>query len=55
MRSALRTVAVVLWALWHILSLCRACAEEERDAALLAADAGMSAREWRRANRKAGL
>ena len=40
MRSALRTVALALWALWHLPAICRACAEEERDARLKAADGG---------------
>ena len=40
MRSALRTVALVLWCLWNLPALCRACAEEERDARLKAADGG---------------
>lgn len=40
MRSALRTVAVVLWAFWRLPAICRACAEEERDARLKAADGG---------------
>ena len=55
MRSAIRLAGLVLWALWNLPALGRACAEEERDEALLAADAGMSVREWRRANRETGL
>ena len=53
MRSALRIVAGLAWLVWHLPSICRACAEEGRDARLLAADAGMAPDEWLRANREA--
>ena len=53
MRSALRLAALALWALWHLPAICRACAGEERDARLHAADAGMTPDEWLRANREA--
>lgn len=46
---------VALWAIWNLPALCRACAEEERDVALKAADAGMSPDEWLKANMEAGL
>ena len=55
MRSAIRTVGIALWVIWNLPALVAAVIEEERDAALLAADAGMSVREWRRANRETGL
>lgn len=55
MRSALRSLGVLLRAIWMLPALCRACAEEERDVALKAADAGMSPEEWRRRNLEAGL
>lgn len=48
----MRSLLTLLRALWI---LPRACAEEERDAALKARDAGMTPREWRRANAEAGL
>ena len=38
MRDALRTVGIVLWAIWNLPAICRASAEEERDARLLARD-----------------
>ena len=51
----MRSLWILLWALWNLPALCRACAEEERDAALKAADAGMTPEEWRRRNLEAGL
>ena len=51
----MRSLRILLWAIWNMPALCRACAEEERDAALKAADAGMTPREWRAANAEAGL
>lgn len=51
----MRSLLTLLRALWILPALCRACAEEERDAALKARDAGMTPREWRRANAEAGL
>ncbi|MBQ9727340.1 MAG: hypothetical protein IJV65_07530 [Kiritimatiellae bacterium] len=51
----MRSLLTLLRALWILPALCRACAEEERDAELKARDAGMSAREWRAANAEAGL
>ena len=38
--SAFALCAVAAWTLWNLRSLCRACAEEERDARLLARDGG---------------
>lgn len=40
MREALRSVGIALWVLWNLPAICRACAEEERDARLLALDGG---------------
>ena len=40
MRSALRIVAGLAWLVWHLPAICRWCAEEERDARLLARDGG---------------
>lgn len=54
MRSALRSL-ILLRAIWMLPALCRACAEEERDVALKAADAGMTPEQWLRRNREAGL
>ena len=51
----MRSLRIFLWCLWNLPAFCRACAEEERDAALKARDAGMTPREWRRANAEAGL
>lgn len=55
MRSLARLVGVALWTLWNLPTICRWCAEEERDIRLHAADAGMTPDEWIRANREAGL
>lgn len=38
--SAFALCAVAAWTLWNLRSICRACAEEERDARLLARDGG---------------
>lgn len=40
MRSFFRTVCDLAWLLLHLPAICRACAEEERDARLLAHDGG---------------
>ena len=36
----MRSLRILLWALWNLPAICRACAEEERDARLLARDGG---------------
>ena len=51
----MRSLLTLLRTLWILPAICRACAEEEHDARLKAADAGMSADEWQRANAEAGL
>ena len=40
MRSLARLVGVLAWTLWNLPAICRACAEEERDARLKARDGG---------------
>lgn len=52
MRRMFELLAALLALPWWFA---RACREEERDAELLAADAGMTPEEWREANRAAGL
>ena len=47
MRDALRIVGVLAWMLWNLPAICRACAEEERDEELLAADGGCTVSERR--------
>ena len=51
----MRSLRILLRAIWMLPALCRACAEEERDVALKAADAGMTPEQWLRRNWEAGL
>ena len=39
-RPPMCSLRILLWTLWYLPAICRACAEEERDARLLARDGG---------------
>ena len=44
----MRSLRILLLALWNLPAICRACAEEGRDEALKAADGGCTVAERRR-------
>ena len=43
----MKAIKAIFWILANLRSLCRACAEEEADAAAKAQDAGLTVEEYR--------